>query len=178
MHSPGQPARPVRAPRAQSACPALPCHAPTARPARHCRLPAPAPSCRLPAARAPRARLPARLAHPSACCAPQHLALQLQYNFFCIAIQFLSLTQLPQSRYKNCIMTHCLPSLQYSKLSCNIVFLPNQLHILTIQSAVLQYNFQPSSLPLCNTKMVLQYKFSLQLLSSLLSCNTIARLAI
>ena len=60
---------------------------------------------------------------------------------------------------QNCIVTHCLPSLQYSKLSCNTVFLPSQKHTLAIQSTVLQYNFQPSSIPLCNTKMVLQYKF-------------------
>ena len=71
--------------------------------------------------------------------------------------------------------------LQYNLTPPAIHFLSNQLHILAIQSAVLQYNFQSSSLPLCNTKMVLQYNFFFFFFynfSSPLSCNTIARLAI
>ena len=60
----------------------------------------------------------------------------------------------------------CNTILAYSSLSHNTVcvlqynfFLPNQLHTLAIQSAVLQYNFQPSSLLLYNTKIVLQCNF-------------------
>ena len=85
--------------------------------------------------RAPRA--------PSACCAQQP-SPSIAIQYFCIAIQIFSLTQLPQSRYKNCIVTHCLPSL----CLCNTIGLYCNTN-------------QPTSIP-----FLLQHTF-------LLSCNTI-----
>ena len=67
-----------------------------------CRAPAPADRpCRAPA---PSMRVPAE---PNV---PSFLVLQSQYNF-CTAIQFLNLTQLPQSQYKQRITIHFLLSL-------------------------------------------------------------------
>ena len=139
LHAPAA-CQPACLPAGQPAC--LPAGLPalllrSARPCRAHLLPAPACpcACYAPVSRAsasaarpaPPARAPAALSVPSC------LVLQSQYNF-CTAIQFLSLTQLPQSRYKNCIVTHCLfpaslPSLlQYklaikpaTKLYCNTI---------------------------------------------------------
>ena len=111
----------------------------------------------------------------------------LLFTVYCswITIHGLLFMDYCSSQYKNCIATQ-FPAiqslLQYNFVlqlnldySRNTISWPNQplaiqLLILqynfptahsfsAIQYSVLQYTFQPSSLPLCNTKMVLQYKF-------------------
>ena len=124
------------------ACPRARLRAHLRAPARPCEpTPCRAPRLRAPAPAARPCRSPAPLRTPSAPCARACCAQRAQLpcpsvsiQYFCTAIQFLSLTQLPQSRYKNCIVTHCLfpaslPSLlQYkltlklaTKLYCNTI---------------------------------------------------------
>ena len=123
--------------------------------------------------------------------APSCLALQSQYNF-CTAIQFLSLTQLPQSRYKNCIVTHCLPSLQYNTCTAiqNLLLQYSfslQASSSAIQTSVLQYTSNPSNcvaihLPSrpstthsCNTICCIAIQFSpYATIQSNTSCNTLS----
>ena len=134
--------------RATTRLPLLP-RAPAARPVRQLACSAPARATRQrPLAQRPRAQLPS----PS-------VAIQ----YFCIAIQFVSLTQLPQSRYKNCIVTHCLPSLQYNPPSlqyklvyCNIKFSSPAFSI-AIHYTMLQYTIHPNYSPCQNTIVALQY---------------------
>ena len=136
-HAPRAPLAQLRAPRAPAGRLVRSCHAPRASArAPVCDSAAPLMPLRThavprPRCAAPRTYKPLRLLRtralpprpyrvpsapgyaPAAPSAASCLALQLKYNFY-TAIQFLSLTQLPQSRYKNCIVTHCLPSLQYN----------------------------------------------------------------
>ena len=85
----------------------------------------------------------------------------LQYNFLSLVVlqyNFLSLVVLQYNLHSLVVLQYnFLSMLQYNLTPPAIHFLPNQLHNLAIQSTVLQYNFQSSSLILCNTKIVLQY---------------------